>query len=52
MLSSRDGRRSGNRHSSVDAEHGSGDEAAAGAEQEEHGLVELAGTAAPSKRRP
>ena len=46
------GERSGNCHASVDAEHGSGDEAAAGAEQEQHGVVQLAGTAAASERRP
>src|SRR4051794_11090731 len=39
------------RHAAVDAEHGSGDEAAAGPEQEEHRVVELAGPPAAAQRR-
>ncbi len=42
---------SSHRHPAVDAQHVTGHEAAAGAEQEEDRLVELAGLAAASERR-
>ena len=55
MLSIRDGScraRSGNCHASIDAEHGSGDEAAAAAEQEQHDVVQLTRVTAPPERCP